>query len=272
MPKFKNRLIINVYNENANYVSYALHELGYISEYKDHTQYINGYLVTENTGVYYTTFGRGFDISNPDYINCGSNIELFLALASMRDDSDKYQLFVSDTACSWVNIGMWRNKGDFEFCLVDDYRMGEPEFSNSIPPAHKASIDEIKNYLLLNPDYKPYRHWYEKTSIDAILKSMNDLANKIIKEDKYVIYANKDIYETLKTQSIGGYTYENENDGFFVMFQQRPVNVFLNNNFNLCKLMMFKNDRPFIMVDNNNIIHKVEGKNDETDKGTENKN
>ena len=198
MPKFKNNLIVNVYNEDASYVKYVLRELGYVSEYVTETEYINGGLVTENTGVYYTMFGRGTNTNSPDYINCGNNIELFLSLASMRDDTDIYQLFVSDTDCSWVNLGMWRNKGDFEFCLVDDYRMGESEFSNSIPPAHKASVDEIKNYLLLNPNYKPYKSWYEKTSVDAILRKMNDLANKLIKSDVYSIIANKEMYEYLK--------------------------------------------------------------------------
>ena len=77
----------------------------------------------------------------------------------MRDDTDKYQLFVCETSSSWVNLGMWHNKGDFDFCLIDDYYMGQDKrFTSMIPPVHKASIDEIKNYLLLNPNYKPYRH------------------------------------------------------------------------------------------------------------------
>jgi hypothetical protein len=257
MPKFKNNLIVNVYNEDASYVRYVLRELGYVSEYVTETEYINGGLVTENTGVYYTTFGRGTNTNSPDYINCGNNIELFLSLASMRDDTDIYQLFVSDTDCSWVNLGMWRNKGDFEFCLVDDYRMGESEFSNSIPPAHKASVDEIKNYLLLNPNYKPYKSWYEKTSVDAILRKMNDLANKIIKSDVYSIIANKEMYECLKKQSVGNLYSEK---CFFVMFRQTAINVTLDEYIEY-KLILMKNGKPLIFVNNDGTISKVEENN-----------
>ena len=257
MSKFKNNLIVNVYNEDASYVKYVLRELGYVSEYVTETEYINGGLVTENTGVYYTMFGRGTNTNSSDYINCGNNIELFLSLASMRDDSDIYQLFVSDTDCSWANLGMWRNKGDFEFCLVDDYRMGESEVSNSIPPAHKASVDEIKNYLLLNPEYKPYKSWYEKTSVDAILRKMNDLANKIIKSDVYSIIANKEMYEYLKKESISNSYYEKT---FFVMFRQAPINVTLDE-FIPYKMILMKNGKPLIFVKNDGTISKVEENN-----------
>ena len=264
MPKFKNNLIVNVYNEDASYVRYVLRELGYVSEYVTETEYINGGLVTEKTGVYYTMFGRGTNTNSPDYINCGNNIELFLSLASMRDDTDIYQLFVSDADCSWVNLGMWRNKGDFEFCLIDDYRMGESEFSNSIPPSHKASIDEIRDYLLLHPNYKPYKSWYEKNSTDFILKSISDLANKIVKEDKYVIIANKEMYECLKKESVGNAYYEKN---FYVLFQQKAINV-IHDEYIPYKLVLMKNGKPLIKVNNDGTIERIE----ENTEKSENKN
>lgn len=268
--KFKNKLFVNVYNEDSSYVRYVLHELGYVVKNNNEVTYINGGLVTENTGVWYTTFGRDeFKMDDPSYINCGYNIELFFALAAMRDDTDKNQLFVSETACSWVNIGMWRNKGDFELCLIDDYYMGENKrFTNRISPAHKASIDEIKDYFLLNPTYKPYRHWYEKTSVDAILRNLSDMANKIIKQDRYMISANQEIYDILKKQNISS---ANENDRtFFVMFQQQYIAVILSPQKEY-KLMLWKNEKPFLFVDNDGIIHKIR-KDYEIDRGLEDKN
>ena len=267
--KFKNKLIVNVYNEDSSYVTYILRELGYTPEDDNKVNYINGGLVTEDTGIWYTTFGRSeFKIDDPSYINCGNNIELFLSLAAIRDDTDKNQLFVSETACSWVNLGMWRNKGDFELCLVDDYWMGEnKQFTSRIPPAHKASIDEIKNYLLLNPTYKPYKSWYEKTSVDVILQNFNDMANKIIKQDRYMISANQEMFNLLKKQNIS--SFNDEDKAFFVMFNQQYVAVTLSPHEEF-KLMLWKNERPFLMVNNDGTIHKIKEKY-EIDRGTEDK-
>jgi hypothetical protein len=35
--------------------------------------------------------------NKPDAIDCGENIDLFLAIASLRDDTDKYQWFTDGT-------------------------------------------------------------------------------------------------------------------------------------------------------------------------------
>lgn len=273
MSKFKNKLVVDVYSENEAYVRYVLRKLGYQPEDEKKTQYINGGLVTEDTGIFYPTFGRyDFNITNPDYINCGNNIELFLALASMRDDTDKYQLFVCETSSSWVNLGMWQNKGDFDFCLIDDYYMGQDKrFTSMIPPVHKASIDEIKNYLLLNPNYKPYRHWYEKISIDPGLTQMFDLANKIVKEDEYTIYANEELYNNLKKEKIATYDdRKNKKAGFFVLFNQKAVPVFCDS-FTPYKMMLWKNNHPFLVVDKDGTARMLKDREYETDNGTESK-
>lgn len=258
MSKFKNKLIVNVYAEDSYYVTYMLDKLGYITEYENPPRSICGGVVTENSGIYYTTFGRSeFKLEDPSYINCGDNIELFLSLAAMREDMDKYQLFVSEASCSWVNIGIWQNKGDFTLCLVDDYYMGENgKFLSGITPAHKASVDEIKNYLLLNPKYRPYKSWYEKTSVEAILKSVADLSEKMVKQEDYIIHANRDMYECLKKESIGFSAPDNDM-GFFVMFRQRPIKVYLDNT-QFYKMVLFKNKKPYIFVDNNGYVHRYD--------------
>ena len=270
--KFKNKLIVNVYNEDTSYVKYVLRELGYTTEDENKINYINGGLVTENTGIWYPTFGHSeFKNDDNSYVNCGNNTELFLSLAAMRDDTDKNQLFVSETACSWVNLGMWRNKGDFELCLVDDYWMGENKhFTSRIPPAHKATIDEIKNYLLLNPAYKPYRNWYEKISVDAILRNLNDAANKVIKQDRYMISANREMYDIIKKQSISFVGGKEDDKVFFVMFNQQYVSVTLTET-EQYKMLLWKNERPFLMVENDGTIRKLK-EDYGTDKGTEKSN
>lgn len=155
--KFKNNICIHCYlqpvGDSTQWLLNMLTELGY----KGDTEHIGTTLGVKYDGTFHWINNK----DDTDYYDCGYNAELFLALAAMRDDSDKYQLFVSDTSCSWVNLGMWRNKGDFFFCLIDDYYMGEnKQFTNCIPPAHKADIEEVKDYFLKNPNYKPYRHWY----------------------------------------------------------------------------------------------------------------
>lgn len=89
-----------------------------------------------------------FLIENANGIDCGTNEELFLAIAALRDDTDKNQWFVTESDQSWVNIGVYAPKGSFELCLVDDRYMGmDKRFCNSIVPAHKASVSELINHF-----------------------------------------------------------------------------------------------------------------------------
>ena len=83
-----------------------------------------------------------------DIIDCGDNVDLFKALAAMRDDSDLMQWFVTDADQSWVNLGTYAPKGSWELCLVKDRYMGRnPDFCSSIVPAHKATIQEIMDHF-----------------------------------------------------------------------------------------------------------------------------
>lgn len=75
-----------------------LEELGYnryplwMADWSDDdSRYI--YLVTDV--LYYTYPQEPTNSKNGEYINCGTNEELFLALAALRDDSDYMQWFVS---------------------------------------------------------------------------------------------------------------------------------------------------------------------------------
>lgn len=76
----------------------------------------------------------------PDYedsIDCGTNEDLFLAIAALRDDTDVNQWFIMDVE-EYVNI----NQGDW-FIATD--RNGGKHIGTQINPmyCHKATVEEI---------------------------------------------------------------------------------------------------------------------------------
>lgn len=65
------------------------------------------------------------------FIDCGTNEELFLAIAALRDDSDKFQYFTNGVF--WIKCGQLELKHELdnyygEFCVA--------EF-------HKATVEEL---------------------------------------------------------------------------------------------------------------------------------
>ena len=72
---------------------------------------------------------------NYPFIDCGENEELFIALASLRDDSDNNQWFVNDY-------------GYFEMCFndkVENYLSGEGirKYRQIDETYHKATVEEL---------------------------------------------------------------------------------------------------------------------------------
>lgn len=62
-------------------------------------------------------------LSEDGFIDCGTNEDLFLAIAALRDDSDKHQLFVDD---------------------YDDSIWQKSEWNNAnFTKAHKATVEEL---------------------------------------------------------------------------------------------------------------------------------
>ena len=72
-----------------------------------------------------------------DVIDCGYNEELFLAVAALRDDTDKWQWFVMDVE-EYIEI----NQGDW--FLATDRNEGK-HIGTQIDPmcCHKATVEEI---------------------------------------------------------------------------------------------------------------------------------
>lgn len=87
-----------------------------------------------NYGMYISV-GRGFQDLHPKDIDCDTNENLFLAIAALRDDTDRNQWFVHKSGYHW-----WRTEFDsFEKCFYDindDHDLKLEDF-------HKATVQEL---------------------------------------------------------------------------------------------------------------------------------
>lgn len=81
----------------------------------------------------------GMDFDDDAAHDCGTNVEFAIALAAVDLPTDKYKMFVNDKPSSWVNLGMWTEKGSPILCLVNDYGFGLVGEKD----AHVASIHEL---------------------------------------------------------------------------------------------------------------------------------
>ena len=94
-------------------------------------------------------YNGSYDIVSADVINnmgfrkphvdCGENEELFLAIAALRDDSDKHQLFFhnKDIECEYP-IECIHDK--FHLIQVDEYLSKYKDRKNEF---HKAQVEEL---------------------------------------------------------------------------------------------------------------------------------
>ena len=79
-------------------------------------------------------WGNAVSLTKKGYINCGTNEELFLAIAALRDDSDVYQYFVNE-------------KGMFVFCNQSELKHvidnSDDWCDYSVSEFHKATVAEL---------------------------------------------------------------------------------------------------------------------------------
>ena len=76
------------------------------------------------------------------YIDCGDNEELFLAIAALRDDTDKYQWFIAE------NINNTQNKLWF-FCIMNKIEDMLYSTINHLK-VHKANVEELIEHFTKN--------------------------------------------------------------------------------------------------------------------------
>lgn len=92
-----------------------------------------------------------FDDTNPHYtwncagrIDCGTNEDLFLALAALRDDTDNGQFFVTEVRFGSINDPYTIiEKGAFLKCRMDKWKIPKNKFDSMGIPSHKATVEEL---------------------------------------------------------------------------------------------------------------------------------
>ena len=70
-------------------------------------------------------------------IDCGTNEELFLAIAALRDDSDKFQYFTNGVfwiKCSQLELKHELDNNYEEFCVADFHKATVPELIEHFKP------------------------------------------------------------------------------------------------------------------------------------------
>lgn len=95
-------------------------------------------------------WGNAVSLTQKGYIDCGTNEELFLAIAALRDDTDRYQWFVDDNfGNDWIKsdtaqlCDLWQGEPD-----TDDPFRTELENEGYQPfPYHKATVEELINHF-----------------------------------------------------------------------------------------------------------------------------
>lgn len=71
--------------------------------------------------------------------DCGTNENLFLAVAALRDDTDRNQWFVHKTGAHWWLCTCDTFKQEYEYSNEDDDLLFEDW--------HKATVDELMNFF-----------------------------------------------------------------------------------------------------------------------------
>ena len=93
----------------------------------------NGYIVSNEELVYSVCDEEEYleNMILNGFIDCGTNEELFLSIAALRDDSDKFQYFTNGVfwiKCSQLELKHELDNNYEEFCVAD---------------FHKATVQEL---------------------------------------------------------------------------------------------------------------------------------
>lgn len=125
-----------------------LEELGYTLM----CGYDTGFIMTNpEFGVAFLPVGPKVEVdedSNRDYIDCGTNEELFLAIAALRDDTDESQYFVLDVGLGSINyLSSVISKGSLIKWMSDKRSFPKSDIGLTGIPAHKASVEELIEFF-----------------------------------------------------------------------------------------------------------------------------
>lgn len=137
-PKFIQPAFIR---KNTPELRKELEELGYAIMYG----YDTGFIITNpEFGVAFLPVGPKVEVdedSNREYIDCGTNEDLFLAIASLREDTDVNQWFIMDVEVyNDIPMNTWFKATSIE---------GGKHIGTQIDPmyCHKATVSELIEYF-----------------------------------------------------------------------------------------------------------------------------
>lgn len=81
-------------------------------------------------------------------IDCYENDNLFLAIAALRDDTDRGQFFVTEARLGSINCpDSIIEKGSFIICCTDKWEIPKNQWDSMGIPSHKASVLELIEYF-----------------------------------------------------------------------------------------------------------------------------
>lgn len=158
--------------KNNEFLRETLRKLGYVEINPNDCDNI----IATNDGhdtSYYTTIPNESikNLSNV-FVDCGRSETLFLGVAAMTDEHDKFQFFTTLADRWWYNMGTYSPKGSLEFCMVSDRHFGRhPLFDNMTVPATKSTIED----LMINfQDKEEDTEWFSKIPEERWSKNVYD--------------------------------------------------------------------------------------------------
>ncbi len=138
---FKHKCYIR---KNDEFLRETLKKLGYSEFAPNDKDTIISTFNGHDTNYFTTIDKESINNLGNMFIDCGTSETLFLGIASITDEHDKFQFFTTLTDRHWYNLGTYSPKGSLEFCMVTDRHMGQhPLFDNMTVPARKSSIEEL---------------------------------------------------------------------------------------------------------------------------------
>ena len=158
--------------KNNEFLRETLKKLGYTQAFtiENKENIITG---TDGEMSYFTTITNdNIESLSDEFIDCGKSETLFLAIAAMTDEHDKFQFFTTLTDQSWFNLGTYAPKGSLEFCMVTDRYLGRnPLFDSITVPAVKSTIEELFKEF---GDKEEDTVWFSKIPEERWKKSIYD--------------------------------------------------------------------------------------------------
>lgn len=129
---FLGKCYIEFYNKSHIDVEELCKDLKRWLNYKDgrggiESCEVKRYLICKGGYFFWTGFEPKVE---EDYINCGDRVNMFLAIAALRDDTDDYQWLTNDTNTYWERKET--------VCLPSKYMQIE---------GHKATLEEIIEFF-----------------------------------------------------------------------------------------------------------------------------